>query len=81
MQIKTLELTELDLQRHANSIKEDVINRLAADGILENPDTINSQYIYVTASKGLFGKIFDKLFGLDSSEKTSLRLLHLAEWV
>jgi hypothetical protein len=77
MQIKVLEMTAHDLQKHANSIKEDLINRLAADGLLSNPEDVNLKYVYVLSSKGTLGKVFDKLFGLESEDRWSLRLLKL----
>lgn len=70
----TMSLEELTI--NANLSKEILLSVLDKEGLLkESAETLNSKYAVVIHPKGFFGKIIDKLRGIDSSDNLQVSVV------
>jgi len=68
----TIILSVSELQSHYNSTKETLIARINSDHNLEiDPN----DYIFVSRSKGVLGKLWDKMFGEPEKDKIYTQLI------
>lgn len=68
-------LSDSDLTINLNLAKEVLIHALMNDGVIdstkfgpEDLEKLQASYVLIVKKKGLFGKVFDKVFGNDTSE-------------
>lgn len=54
-----------DVLKNFNIIKDDIFDKLEADGIIPNAEELSSQYVILPVKIGLFGRIFNSFFGAD----------------
>jgi hypothetical protein len=69
--------TEDDLVANANTVKEMVLEQLEIDGVIESAEKLALSYIIVAQKKGMFGKAWDKVWGIDKKPKDTTSLVML----
>jgi hypothetical protein len=74
--ISMASFTDAELNAFANQIFIATMDGLVYWGEMDHDDAerIKSSYAFLCAQKGMFGKFFDTLRGLDSGGKMSLQL-------
>lgn len=69
MQLQAYTFTLLDIQEHANHTKDALLTALEKEGLLKDTaENISSKYIVIIGKKNLFGKIFDKICGINDDK-------------
>lgn len=59
-------MTDEQLTGNANQIKEVIVDFLGREGLLtKTPQEINETYAVVLHRRGFFGKVIDKMMGLE----------------
>jgi len=69
-------MTWQELTAALNTGKEVLLGRLEADGVIVSAEAVGQQYALIAVEKGLFGKLLDKVFGLQEG-KTYIRAVKL----
>lgn len=65
MQIETYSFTPTELQNAANVVKESVLTALERDGVIADSTALCERYAVVLVSRGWFGRVLDKVFGVE----------------
>lgn len=73
--MRLYQLTPIELQQNANSIKDAIFARLQADGVIKNAEEMSGKYVVMVAEKGWLGKVLDKVFAMDNEKATYYRVL------
>lgn len=74
MIMRLMTQTPQELQANLNDFKTMFCEMLAADGIIQDAEVVNNDYLVVVVERGWFGKAMDKLWGL-KGDATTIRLI------
>ena len=79
MKIETYTLTPTDLQEAINAGKEELIDALAREGLLQNPEEIKAKYAIVIAHRNWLGRKIKEILGLpDDGSSVQFKVVKLA---
>jgi len=63
-------MTDDDLTANSNTIKEIIVNLLEEEGLLtKSAQEINETYAVIIHRRGFFGKIIDKMLGVEGDKQ------------
>lgn len=79
MKIESYTLSPSDLQMALNASKEELIDALAREGLLQNPEEIKAKYAIVIAHKSWLGRKIQDILGLsDEGNSVQFKVVKLA---
>jgi hypothetical protein len=71
--LKIYNVSELEMQKTANCVKDVLLRTLEHEGLLtDTAEKIAGDYIVVIQNKGFFGQLFDKVRGVKDTDDNLL---------